>query len=463
MNESFTEIVGALSQNKTRVCISAAAGCGKTEAIVQAVMKSEGKQLILTHTNAGVAALRSRMRKNSVPESKYRIFTIAGWLLGYCSAYKVMSGLVNSKPYRSAWNLVYPAAIKLFNYPFVKDILKASYSGLFVDEYQDCTAKQHNIVMMISEHIPVRVLGDPLQGIFGFNLEDPLVSWETDVENHFEVLPDLKQPFRWTRTEKNPDANQELGEQLTEIREKLIKHQSINLENYSQVKYYPWSQDKANQLCKDYLNLTGKIAGIHASVKGTYLDLQTAERLNGSYQYIEEMDCYSLFEIAQKVDYCHNSGICIRKTFELFLKQGISDYANYQPDMQEYLLSIDNKGLSILPEIINFILRRFPVYRKELFIELRKATEEYLTGKYSTFYDAAYYVRSKTRLIGRQMEKRIISRTLLIKGLEFDHVLVLNAGEMQNTSHPYEHLYVALTRASKSLTVLASSPQVNYR
>lgn len=45
-----------------------------------------------------------------------------------------------------------------------------------------------------------------------------------------------------------------------------------------------------------------------------------------------------------------------------------------------------------------------------------------------------------------------MSRTLLIKGLEFDHALVLSADELDA-----RNLYVALTRGSRSLTVLTAS------
>ena len=54
--------------------IVAPAGHGKTEMISQLVLLSEGTQLILTHTNAGVDALRKRMVKNHVPNKKYTIF-----------------------------------------------------------------------------------------------------------------------------------------------------------------------------------------------------------------------------------------------------------------------------------------------------------------------------------------------------------------------------------------------------
>ena len=87
-----------LAAAKEPASITAAAGCGKTEEIVKAVKIAEGLQLVLTHTNAGVAALRARLRKYQVPESQYRVDTIASWLLKYAGSYPEMSGLTHARP-----------------------------------------------------------------------------------------------------------------------------------------------------------------------------------------------------------------------------------------------------------------------------------------------------------------------------------------------------------------------------
>jgi len=52
--------------NESLVGIIAPAGYGKTEEIADAVNFCSGKQLILTHTRAGVAALRDRMRTKQI-------------------------------------------------------------------------------------------------------------------------------------------------------------------------------------------------------------------------------------------------------------------------------------------------------------------------------------------------------------------------------------------------------------
>ena len=57
------------------------------------------------------------------------------------------------------------------------------------------------------------------------------------------------------------------------------------------------------------------------------------------------------------------------------------------------------------------------------------------------------------------MHKRTLGTTLLLKGLEFDHVIVLDADKLRKK----EDLYVALTRAKKSLTILSHSGVIRPR
>ena len=47
MSKTFDNVVKALGKSKDPVSVTAAAGCGKTEAIVRAVELSNGKQLII--------------------------------------------------------------------------------------------------------------------------------------------------------------------------------------------------------------------------------------------------------------------------------------------------------------------------------------------------------------------------------------------------------------------------------
>ena len=59
-------------------------------------------------------------------------------------------------------------------------------------------------------------------------------------------------------------------------------------------------------------------------------------------------------------------------------------------------------------------------------------------------------IRDKLRHAGRRPHNRVASRTVLVKGLEYDHVIIADASKMLDT----RNYYVTLTRAKKSITVI---------
>lgn len=67
--------------------IIAPAGHGKTEMIADIVERSTGKQLLLTHTNAGVDAIEKRLQKRKISKEKYTVTTIAAFCIKWCVSY----------------------------------------------------------------------------------------------------------------------------------------------------------------------------------------------------------------------------------------------------------------------------------------------------------------------------------------------------------------------------------------
>ncbi len=67
--------------------------------------------------------------------------------------------------------------------------------------------------------------------------------------------------------------------------------------------------------------------------------------------------------------------------------------------------------------------------------------------------------REVLRYAGRRERKRAISRTLLVKGLEYDHVIVVEPADIVAAEpRGLNRLYVALTRAVAGLVVLHRQP-----
>jgi len=156
--------------------VESPAGCGKTEAIVRTVgTYCSGRQLILTHTHAGIDALRQRFREHNIPSGKFHIDTIAGWSWGWVRRYPNNAGYHSSTEI-AVWNEVYAAMSILLQKNFVRKGILNSYAGVIIDEYQDCTVSMHRVIADLKLLLPCRVLGDDLQGIFGI-VDEPLIGW----------------------------------------------------------------------------------------------------------------------------------------------------------------------------------------------------------------------------------------------------------------------------------------------
>lgn len=89
------------------------------------------------------------------------------------------------------------------------------------------------------------------------------------------------------------------------------------------------------------------------------------------------------------------------------------------------------------------------LYRREAWKDMLRALAAAGADSDITVAQAITSIRNRTRATGRVQDNRIISRPLLVKGLEYDHAVVLDAEKYSATE-----LYVALSRSRKSLTVI---------
>src|SRR5690606_28700231 len=117
-----------------------------------------GTQLVLTHTHAGVDALRQRFRLHQVLTAKYHVDTIAGWCWGWVRRYPENAAYTGSLDF-AAWGDVYAAMARLLQKDFVRQGVLNSYAGVIVDEYQDCTVPMHQLIVQLKCILPCRVLG----------------------------------------------------------------------------------------------------------------------------------------------------------------------------------------------------------------------------------------------------------------------------------------------------------------
>jgi hypothetical protein len=73
----------------------------------------------------------------------------------------------------------------------------------------------------------------------------------------------------------------------------------------------------------------------------------------------------------------------------------------------------------------------------------------------TSLHDAALRVREQNRMGGRPLPKRGVGSTLTLKGLEAEVAVILDVSEMGAS-----HLYVAMTRGSRSLVICSKSQKL---
>jgi hypothetical protein len=446
----------------------APAGFGKTHVIATAVAKyGGGRELILTHTHAGVDALRGRLARMGVPAKAYHLDTIAGWALRLAAAFPGTSRLPTTEPRTNEeYSGVYVAAARLLGLRPIREIIRASYSGAFVDEYQDCTLVQHGLALALVALLPCRIVGDPLQGIFDFG-DNEAIRWDEHVSSAFDPVAGPTKPWRWC------DANPVLGEWLHAVRECLKNQQGIDLRE-APVQWVDGSdpQTKASnqrEACFRAARREGEsVVAIHKWPNQCH---DVASGLNGKFSCVEAIDTKDLYEAARSLDTTcgYNravavldfAGKCITqvktalKTIRNAFEAGRPPKVRKNAEVAQALLAVakDDSLAAVEHALLALVgVEKAVVYRRELLGEMRKAIRAVMAGEASNLEDAVWVVRNRSRRLGRILPRCAVGTTLLVKGLEFDHAVVLDAD-----SYDAKNLYVALTRGSKSLTVVSKS------
>ena len=450
--------------------VIAPAGHGKTEMIVDMVEYAGGRQLLLTHTHAGVDALQKRLNHRCISKTKYAISTIAAfctkWGMAYCHTSAVDTAL---SPYRTKdearryYSQFYDGAKQLFQHEWAGRVLQESYSGVIVDEYQDCIQTNHEMFLILSRYLPVRVLGDPLQGIFSFSGQQ-LVDWNC---LGYPVVDVDTSPWRWSKT------NPSLGQYLNDIRDSL------------------WPTLAGHQCTLDIDSCYGSICVIdpqHFDVYSMlsefrqyktvlYLTKWEAQQTNfclrhpNIFQLDEKQECEDLFRFADSfsnksgidlmleiIEFESKCSIKVKSELTSFINslgRGSFDFGRIKKNIEfgQLLSEVQavDKHETIL-RILNWFEKNptFKCYRKELHSEMIRSVR-YSRDHGISIYEAAGHIRKDPALQKRyQGFKCLSSRTLLSKGLEFDCVII-----DMSTPLSAKEFYVAMTRAMKKIYILS--------
>ncbi|MCE0962204.1 UvrD-helicase domain-containing protein [Pseudomonas putida] len=472
------ELATKLNDCNTRGYVIAPAGYGKTYLIALAVRAASGRQLVLTHTFAGVNSIKTKMTALRVPSSMYQVDTIASWSLRLCLAYPKTSGWVTDSPADEQWNQLYASCAGLLGKSFIRRTVSSSYAGVYVDEYQDCSDLQHSLVCTLADFMPCRVLGDPMQSIFDFDNAKP-VDWEASVYPTFECLGELDIPWRWAR-------NPQLGAWLKDVRNKIEAGQKIDLLANRPPCVIRHRIDPENLEKKQYSSLYGLLnhnesvialhGGDQQSKNKTHL---LARSMAGRFSSIEEIEGKGLHTFLKQV----NGARTTQKRFLLALEfakkcfTGVSNVLTAGTKRGEVAgLRKGTKYPALLLAANAYLADPTSLHLMRFFLELKANPE---TGAYRrdllnrllqilklhgenaemTIVEAGKIYQRDMRHMGRPTRhKKLIGTTLLVKGLEFDHAVILDADSLDA-----KDLYVAMTRGTKSLTIIGSGRHVPVR
>ncbi len=461
--------------SKEKSMLIAPAGFGKTYTISECLLylEGKGKQLILTHTHAGVASLKNKFKQRNIPPSNYNIETITSFAQKYVLSFYVGTDIPpqdNSKEY---YPFIISKAIEIFKIQMISNVVSRSYCGLFVDEYQDCTTQQHKLISTLSVLFPTRILGDYLQGIFGFNGESLVdMQDENDMLEFTNNKYSLNQPQRWLR-----GNNSNLGLDLKKIRESLIKNEEINLSLFPSIEIFIFDEKDLYLPYKEYYKEITKLLKeeniliLHPDSTRIHPRLAFVKKFNNRLTLIESIDDKDFYKIAKLADEITTENVVsklIELCYKLFNKTGLNDWFNAKGLIKK---KDEEKRISVghLESIINDLkkeisyckisifltkindLQGVKCYRKELFRSFTRSLRDSYQNKI-TVSVAMVNDRNLTRRSGRRVMGKCIGTTLLTKGLEFDTVAIINAHKFNCP----KHLYVALTRASKRLIVFTN-------
>lgn len=458
------------------------AGTGKTHLLAACAATAAGRgerSLILTHTNAGVDAVRKRLRSLDVPSRAARVETITSWAFLLARSYSGIAGL--TVPAAPDWNCsrdYVDGATLVASTAAVRRMHEVSFGYLLVDEYQDCTVDQHKLVLAISDAVPRSVLfGDRLQAIFGFDASRPLIDWDVHVTPRFTQRTVPHVPHRWR------DHNPDLGQWLLDIRPSLVDGGTFDFTAH-EISGIRWQQCDDKTAARTVIGASNGLAKSTESVvlldKWAHDVAQHASRLGGTYAVMEDVGGRFMADQLDKLPAESDLSLALwlaRMAKDCFVGlAGLDARILGKLEGGKKVSHLKREGLAQVQAALDRVLdnptysqlqlsasdiRATPslnLYRREAWDDTFRAIACSAEDGIS-LREGLAAVRDRLRRGGRGNRRLIASRTLLVKGLEFDHVIIANA---QNFTDPRQ-LYVALSRARKSATVIGKSPRLSLR
>lgn len=480
----------------------APAGHGKTTTIADYLLlcKNKDRQLVLTHTHAGIASLRKKFIRKNVPTDCYQLETITGFAQRYVINF-LGEDCLPSADEDNYFDVAIDKCIEILASPLIQKVITTTYKGIIVDEYQDCTYAQHQMIMAIGKQLPIHILGDSLQGIFNFEGK-PMVDFSSDL-TFFHEYKFLTVPWRWQ------DTNSKLGDAIYKMRGALEKGGTVYLHDNPAVGIRVFSYNGVpNDFDAEYLKWLRCIISHNESestliltpsyherdqygrmrLRGDLQDrisLKTKFDFANSYIILDAIDSKNYYIVTKKIDTFLQSCIQQRRIKRIQHFYDILDKMHFSNGcLNKWINKKENRLiprtkfkeearlLQDLWEIFNSnstIENLFNLFRKfcdlpEMkcqFTGIKNAVLKcfiYSTQHGCSLYEAMKHFKSIVRHQGRIIEGKCIGTTLLTKGLEFDTVIVMYPEKFEDK----KNFYVAISRACKTLVFITNQANIKF-
>jgi len=353
----------------------------------------------------------------------------------------------------------------------VIDVLRASYAGLYVDEYQDCTLGQHSLVMQLASVLPCRILGDPLQAIFRKINKADALPWQTAQDNFAEVGT-LDQPHRWL------GRNDGLGHWLLDARKLLLAGESVDLAGAPGVELRLADPAEPLQIatCYDLVKRGGSVVALRAWRHQCH---RLSGRLNNAFHAVEDAQCEDLVKWGRQIEGV--TGVSRADKLVDFAGKWLTRLPGALVESVQKSVQAQKACRARRPDAIALhgslcrvrddpsmagvaaaleaftALDEKPVFAsREIWMGLQDAATASGKSAGVSLSHAIGASRERVRRFGRGLSRQSLATPLLVKGLEFDHVAILNSGDLNDA----ELVYVGLTRASRGMIVISPAAKL---
>lgn len=497
---SDPSVAALLRSDERLVVIEAPAGCGKTfqgAAYAQEVSQTlgEGRLLILTHTHGACGVFAERTRGLS---GRVDIRTLDSLIGQVATLYRRALDLPDNLSTWAYQNggagfeiMADKVASYLERHPIVRQALARRYPVIICDEHQDASEAQHRTIMALRlGGARLRIFGDPLQAIFANGKSDKamaagLAQWEAlKAEAAFD---ELTHPHRWQT------GTPALGRWVLDARTELAAGRSIRLNGPAVQGLRILRADNLAPTPSAYQLSRAHRAPIDEAVRGSVMVLASTNDRIGALSAFwgrripvwEGHTRSALADLVQTVQ-AHKgdaeqlaqgvlrfassvvgSGFSASSHGDRLVKEvrdGCAKSARGKPGniqrlARHILETPDHQGVALaLAELSDLVDAKADGFEKIQLVH-RSEMRDAIRLKAYACPDEGYAEIARRR--SRAMPAppaRTLSTIHKAKGLECDNVVLIAADRDQFSGTRYARckLYVALSRAKRSLTLVVS-------